>query len=182
MTMLPKARIAILATHGFEESELKQPLEALREAGADVDIVSLESDPIRAWADGDWGDKYTVDVTVADASVDQYEALILPGGTINPDKLRRDEQAIAFIRDFAASGKPVAAICHAPWLLCEADLLRGRRATSFHSIRTDVSNAGAEWVDQDVVQDANLITSRNPGDLPAFIDAVKTALREQIPA
>jgi protease I len=177
MPSLEKTRVAILATDGFERAELAEPLQSLREAGARADVVSLETGTIRSWDDNDWGDQFSVDVALDEASVDDYDALVLPGGTINPDKLRREEHAVSFVRDFVGSGKPVAAICHGPWMLVEADVLRGRRVTSFHSIRTDVRNAGAEWVDEEVVVDGNLITSRNPDDLPAFnrtlIDALE---------
>lgn len=178
MPDLENRHIAILATDGFERSELEQPLKELREAGADVDIVSVNDGSIRSWDEGDWSDPFTVDVRLGDATVDDYDALVLPGGTINPDKLRRDENAVSFVRRFVESGKPVAAICHGPWMLVEADVLRGRRVTSFFSIRTDVKNAGAEWIDREVVVDGNLITSRNPDDLPAFIGKIMQAVAE----
>lgn len=176
MAPLHKARVAILATEGFERSELEQPLRTFREHGSDVDIIALGAEPIRSWDEADWGDPFTVDVAIDEARIEDYDALILPGGTINPDRLRRDERAVRFVREFVASGKPVAAICHAPWMLAEADVLLDRRATSFPSIRTDVTNAGAAWVDAPVVIDGNLITSRSPADLPAFIAAIERAL------
>jgi protease I len=181
MSSLEKTRVAILATDGFERAELAEPLQALREAGAHADVVSLETGTIRSWDENDWGDQFSVDVALDEASVDGYDALVLPGGTINPDKLRRDERAVSFVRDFVRSGKPVAAICHGPWMLVEADVLRGRHVTSFHAIRTDVKNAGADWVDEEVVVDGNLITSRNPEDLPAFNRSIIDAL-EQVAA
>ena len=168
MKDLKNKTVAILATNGFEESELKSPKAALIEAGAEVHIVSLESGTIKAWADGDWGDAYTVDKTLEQVSHSDYNALVLPGGVINPDLLRREEKAISFIKDFFTAHKPVAAICHAPWLLAEADVLQGREVTSFHSIKTDIVNAGANWVDKEVVVDQGLVTSRSPKDLPAF--------------
>jgi len=161
-------RVAILATDGFEESELREPREALLQAGAFVDLISLEAGAIKGWKDGDWGDTEQVDRAVADANADDYDALLLPGGVMNPDKLRMNADAVAFVRAFFDQHKPVAAICHGPWILAEADVVRGRRLTSYPSIRTDLTNAGAEWVDAEVVVDNGLITSRSPKDLPAF--------------
>lgn len=161
-------RVAILATNGFEESELRIPREALLNAGAFVDLISLEAGAIKGWKDGDWGDSEPVDRAVADADPTDYDALLLPGGVMNPDKLRTNPDAVAFVRAFFDQHKPVAAICHGPWLLAEADVLRGRKLTSYPSIRTDLINAGAEWVDAEVVVDNGLITSRSPKDLPAF--------------
>lgn len=161
-------RVAILATDGFEESELRSPREALLQSGAFVDLISLKSGSIKGWKDGNWGDAEQVDRTVSDAKVEDYDALLLPGGVMNPDKLRMDPDAVAFVRAFFDQGKPVAAICHGPWLLAEADVVRGRKLTSYPSIRTDLMNAGAEWVDAEVVADKGLVTSRNPKDLPAF--------------
>ncbi len=163
-----QARIAILATDGYERSELREPFDYLRDKGATVHIVSVKSGEIRSWDEDDWGDSVTVDKLVSDVSVSDYDGLVLPGGQINPDKLRLEKDAIGFIREFGKSGKTIAAICHAPWLLVEADLLRGRDATSYPSIKTDLINAGANWTDQEVVTDQAIITSRNPKDLPAF--------------
>jgi protease I len=173
---LTKRRILIMATDGFEQSELEVPRQRLKEAGADVDIASLESGKIKGWDEDDWGDEVEVDLLIADASADEFDALVLPGGQINPDLLRVEEKAVALIRDFAGAGKPVAAICHAPWLLVEAGLAKGRRMTSYKSIRSDVANAGADVVDEEVVVDGNIITSRCPDDLPAFCDAIIAAL------
>ena len=161
-------RVAILATNGFEESELRVPREALLNAGAFVDLISLEAGAIKGWKDGDWGDSEPVDRAVADADPADYDALLLPGGVMNPDKLRTNPDAVAFVRAFFDQHKPVAAICHGPWMLAEANVLRGRKLTSYPSIRTDLMNAGAEWVDAEVVVDNGLITSRSPKDLPAF--------------
>lgn len=161
-------RVAILATNGFEESELREPREALLQAGAFVDLISLEAGAIKGWKDGDWGDTEQVDRTVADAKPEDYDALLLPGGVMNPDKLRMNADAVAFVRAFFDQHKPVAAICHGPWILAEADVIRRRRLTSYPSIRTDLINAGAEWVDAEVVVDQGLVTSRSPKDLPAF--------------
>lgn len=168
MPSIEAARIAILATDGYERSELREPLDHLKSKGAAVDIVSLKRGDIKSWDKDDWGDTVTVDKTLEEVSVEDYDALVLPGGQINPDLLRVEEKAVSFVREFAASGKTLAAICHAPWLLVEADVLRGRDVTSYHSIRTDVINAGGKWVDREVVVDEGIITSRNPGDLKAF--------------
>lgn len=162
--------VAILATHGFEQSELESPRDALEDAGAEVKIVSLpDSDAsIRGWSDGDWGDTVEVDGTVRNHTSDDFDALVLPGGVMNPDTLRADEAAVGFVRDFFADGKPVAAICHGPWLIVEAGAADNRRMTSYGSIRTDVVNAGGNWVDQSVVVDQGLVTSRSPADLDDF--------------
>lgn len=161
-------RVAILATNGFEQSELEHPLQALREAGAEVDVVSLEPGEIKGWKDKDWGSPVTVDKTIDQVRAADYDALVLPGGQINPDLLRVDSRALGFIKAFWADGKVIGAICHAPWLLVEAGIARGRRMTSYASIKTDVVNAGAQWEDAEVVTDKGLVTSRNPKDLPAF--------------
>ena len=165
--------IAILATDGVEQVELVQPREAVQDAGADTELLSLQRGQIQAMNnDLEPADSFRVERPVAGASVDDYDGLLLPGGTCNPDRLRMDDDAVAFVRDFVNSGKPVAAICHGPWTLLEADVLRGRRLTSFPSLRTDLRNAGAEVVDEEVVIDDNIITSRNPDDLPAFCEAL----------
>ncbi len=170
MENLDRKTVAILATNGFEESELREPKIALEKAGADVEIISLEKGEIKSWNNGDWGKAYKVDKTLNEVTQADYNALVLPGGVINPDILRRDKNAISFIKSFFEHHKPVAAICHAPWLLAEADVLQGRNVTSFSSIKTDIINAGANWTDEEVVVDAGLVTSRNPDDLPAFND------------
>ena len=165
--------IAILATDGVEQVELEQPRGAVQDAGARTELLSLDDGQIQAMNnDLEPADTFGVDRKVADASVDDYDALILPGGTCNPDRLRMDDDAVAFVRDFMNAGKPVAAICHGPWTLVEADVVRGRRITSFPSLRTDLRNAGADVVDEQVVTDANLTTSRNPDDLPAFCETI----------
>jgi protease I len=161
-------RIAILATDGFEESELNSPFEAMKNEGFKVDIVSLKSGSIKSWTDGNWGKDFKVDKTLNDVSAKQYNALVLPGGVINPDLLRVEEEALIFIRDFFKQSKPVAAICHAAWSLISAEVVKGRTMTSYPSIKKDLQNAGALWVDQEVVVDEALVTSRNPGDLKAF--------------
>lgn len=165
-------RIAILATDGFEQSELLEPLKALTDAGAQVEIVSLKSGVIKGWNDKDWGKSVKVDVVLSDAKAQSYDGLVLPGGVMNPDSLRKEESAVAFVKSFATANKPIAAICHGPWTLVEADVLKGKTLTSWPSLKTDLRNAGANWVDQEVVTDQNLITSRKPDDLPAFNRAI----------
>ncbi|MBQ0924254.1 type 1 glutamine amidotransferase domain-containing protein [Saccharopolyspora endophytica] len=170
-------KVAILATDGVEQVELEGPREAIQHAGGQVEVVSPHAGEIQAMnGDIDKGDRFPVDREVARVSVTDYDALVLPGGTINPDQLRRDGTAVSFVRDFVNAGKPVGAICHGPWTLVEADVVKGRQLTSFPSIRTDIRNAGGEVTDQQVVVDGNLITSRNPDDLPAFQDAVIKAI------
>ena len=168
MKDLNKKTVAILATNGFEESELSEPKKALEKAGAEVHIVSLESGEIKGWSEGNWSNSYKVDKTLSDVSQKDYNALVLPGGQINPDVLRKNKTAVSFVKSFFENHKPVAAICHAPWLLAEAGVLKGRKITSYDSIKTDMINAGANWVDEEVVVDAGLVTSRSPEDLPAF--------------
>lgn len=169
-------RILIIATNGFEQSELTEPRRILEEAGADVKIASLEKGSIMGWDKTDWGDTVSVDLTVDEVSSGQFDALLLPGGQINPDILRTSDTVIGLIREFNSAGKPIAAICHAPWLLIEAGIVEGKVATCYTSIRTDLANAGAKVVDEEVAVDGNIITSRNPGDIPAFTDALKDAL------
>lgn len=178
MTTIDKSRILILATDGYERSELRVPYDQLRAMGADVKIASPEKRPIKSWDDKDWGDTVDVDLTLDQVSVGDFDALVLPGGVINPDLLRREDRAVTIVKDFVASGKPVAAICHGPWLLVEAGALRGRKATSFASIRTDVENAGAEWCDEAVVTDQGIITSRQPSDLGAFVAKIVEEIQE----
>lgn len=169
-------RILVVATDGFEQSELIEPRELLEEAGAEVVIASLEEGEITGWNKNDWGDSVAVDLTIEEASAQDYDALLLPGGQMNPDALRTEKSVIRLIGEFAKADKPIAAICHAPWLLVEADMVRGRTVTGWPSIRTDLANAGAEVVDRDVAIDGNLITSRKPGDIPAFTAALMAAL------
>ena len=161
-------RVAIVATDGFEQSELAEPKRALEEAGATTDIVSLHPGTIRGWKNGNWSDEFSVDKTVAQASVDDYDALVLPGGVMNPDKVRTDPAAVAFVRAFFDEGKPVGAICHGPWTLIDAGVAKGRLMTSWPSLRQDLINAGARWTDEEVVVDHGLVTSRRPADIPAF--------------
>ncbi|MCZ7656703.1 MAG: type 1 glutamine amidotransferase [Xanthobacteraceae bacterium] len=161
-------KIAILATNGFEQSELEVPRDRLKEAGAAVEVVSPEAGTIRGWDKKDWGGTVKVDRALDDVKVGDYDALVLPGGQINPDLLRVDAKAIELVRAFFDAKKVVAAVCHAPWLLIEAGVIKGRKVTSYHSIKTDVINAGGKWENAAVVNDQGLITSRNPGDLDAF--------------
>ena len=176
MPQIADARVLIMATNRFEESELFGPREILQAAGAAVTIAALDMDPIMATVHDDPGKSIAPDLTIADADERDYDALLLPGGVGNPDRLRMDEAAIALIRAFDAAGKPVGAICHAPWLLAEADVLRGRRATSWPSIRTDIRNAGAIVVDEAAVTDGHIVTSRNPDDVPDFTAALIAAI------
>ncbi|MCE8018353.1 type 1 glutamine amidotransferase [Halomonas sp. MCCC 1A17488] len=160
--------VAILATDGFEESELSEPKAALEREGATVHVIAPDKDSIRAWAKTDWGPSYDVDRRLEQANADDYDALELPGGLFNPDALRQNEQALAFTRHFFEAHKPVGAICHGPWVLINAGVAKGRRMTSYPSVEQDLRNAGAEWVDQEVVVDSGLVTSRKPDDLAAF--------------
>jgi protease I len=168
MPEISNAKIAILATNGFEQSELEVPRDKLRSAGATVHVVTPDGDAIRGWDKTDWGSKVEADKSLGAIKASDYDALVLPGGQINPDLLRVNDAAITLIRDFVRDGRIVAAICHAPWLLIEAGVVEGRDMTSYHSIRTDVENAGADWVDREVVVSNGIVTSRNPGDLDAF--------------
>ena len=161
-------RIAFLFTEGVEQVELVKPLEAVREAGAEVDLISLQKGEVEMWEHFDKGDKITADLAVSDADPSNFDGLVLPGGVANPDQLRADEDAVKFVRAFFEEDKPVGVICHGPWMLVEADVVKGRKVTSWPSVRTDLRNAGAEWVDQKVVVDNGLVTSRKPDDLPAF--------------
>ncbi|HSR40805.1 MAG TPA: type 1 glutamine amidotransferase domain-containing protein [Longimicrobiales bacterium] len=172
MNDLDDTAVAILATDGFEEVELTEPREALEGAGATTRLVS-PGEPgatIRSWRHAEWGDDFTIDENVADASADDFDALLLPGGVLSPDRLRLDEDAVRFVKRFFATHKPVAAICHGPWMIVEAGAAQGRRMTSYPSIRTDVQNAGATWLDREVVVDEGLVTSRSPDDLDAFVE------------
>ena len=161
-------KVAILVASGFEQSEMEKPRAALDAAGADTRLISPEADRVAGWGHKEWGDTFAVDVKLADARPDDYDALLLPGGVMNPDQLRMVPEAVEFVRSFFVAGKPVAAICHGPVMLIEADVAAGRRVTSYPSIKTDLINAGAEWVDEEVVVDQGLVTSRTPDDIPAF--------------
>lgn len=176
-------KVAILATDGFEQSELQKPKQLLEEAGATTVVIAPdENRTIKGWNHGDWGDEVEVDLPLSKARARDYDALVLPGGVINPDKLRLHEEAIEFVRDFGATGRPLAAICHGPWTLINAGLVDGKQVTSWPSLRADLENAGAQWEDSEVVEDGNLITSRKPDDIPAFTNALIRALRDSAAA
>jgi protease I len=178
MPDIKKSRVLIIATDGFEQSELEVPRDKLREAGAKVDVASPDGNEIRGWDEKDWGRTVPVELKIGDAKMDDYDALVIPGGVMNPDKLRIDRTAMTVVKSFLASGRVVAAVCHGPWLLVQADALRGRQATSYKSIRKDLENAGAKWIDKDVVSDNGIITSRNPGDLSAFSAKIIDEIQE----
>jgi protease I len=161
-------KVAILVTDGFEQVELTEPRKALDQAGAETQIVSPKRDRVHGWKFTEWGDELPVDVPLSQARPEDFDALLLPGGVINPDRLRMLPEAVQFVKSFFDAGKPVAAICHGPWTVIEAGAARGRRITSWPSLKTDLQNAGAEWLDQEVVTDGNLVSSRNPDDIPAF--------------
>jgi protease I len=169
---LQGTKVAILVADGFEQVEMTEPRQALDQAGAHTHIVSLKDGQVQGWNHFDHADLFPVDVTVDSADANAYDALLLPGGVANPDQLRMNPKAVQFVRAFFDAGKPVAAICHAPWTLIEANVVSGRTITSWPSLRTDLENAGAIWVDQEVIKDGSLVTSRNPGDIPAFIQAM----------
>ncbi|HLG96370.1 MAG TPA: type 1 glutamine amidotransferase domain-containing protein [Bryobacteraceae bacterium] len=161
-------RVAILLTNGFEQVEMTEPRQALQDAGATTELIAPAASEVQAWKHFDKGDKFPVDVQLDKANPEDYDALLLPGGVANPDQLRMNPKAVEFVRSFFDAGKPVAAICHGPWMLVEAGVVRGRTVTSWPSLQTDLRNAGAKWVDQEVATDHNLVTSRKPDDLPAF--------------
>ena len=168
MATLSNKKVAILTEEGFEQVELTSPLEALKNAGAQVDVISPKSGKIKAWNHTDWGIEIDVDKELSTVSPDDYDALMLPGGVLNPDKLRQNKEAVAFVSAFLDEGKPVAAICHGPQVLIETGMISGRSLTSYPSLQTDLKNAGADWSDEEVVVDKGLVTSRTPDDLPAF--------------
>jgi len=161
-------KIAFIATEGVEQVELTEPWKAVEQAGAQPELISIEGGEVQAWEHFDKGGTFKVDKTIEEAHVDDYDGLVLPGGVANPDQLRTDENVVTFIRDFAATGKPIGVICHGPWTLIEAGVVKGRKITSWPSLHTDLANAGANWVDEEVVVDAGLVSSRKPDDLPAF--------------
>jgi protease I len=168
MENLKGKKIAILATDGFEQSELLKPKSALEAEGAETSVVSLKAGAIKGWNEKNWGESVTVDMTIDDAKASQFDGLLLPGGVMNPDRLRMNPKAVQFARSFFDADKPIAAICHGPWLLVEAGIVKGKTVTSWPSLKTDVENAGGKWVDREVVSEAGLTTSRKPADIPAF--------------
>lgn len=171
-------RIAILATDGFEHSELFKPKQILEKSGALIEVVSLRHGTIQSWQDKNWGEEIDVDVLVSRAQAEDYDGLLIPGGVMSPDALRMNEAAVHFVSEFVESGKPIAAICHGPWLLVETNILEGRAVTSWPSLKTDLINAGATWVDQEVVVTQGLVTSRKPTDIPAFCEKFSEELVE----
>lgn len=180
---LKTVKVAILATDGFEQSELLEPKAALENSGAEVKVVSIKPGKIKAWSNTYWGQDVTVDLTLDEAHVENFDALMLPGGVMNPDRLRMEPKAVNFVKAFADSGKPIAAICHGPQTLIETGMVKGRQMTSWPSLKTDLINAGADWVDQEVVVDNGLVTSRKPADIPAFNQKMieEFAEGEQVP-
>jgi protease I len=175
-------KVAILVENGFQQVELTEPKKALDEAGAMTTIVSPQSEKVKGWQKKEWGDEFDVDLNLDDADPAEFDALLLPGGVMNPDKLRVNDKAIEFVKSFFEEGKPVAAICHGPWTLINAGVVSGRRMTSYHTIRKDLENAGAEWVDDEVVVDEGLVTSRKPDDIPAFNEKMLEEFAEGVHA
>jgi deglycase len=173
-------KVAIVVANGFEESEFTKPLEALKEAGASVDVISLKKGNVKSWSEKNWSNEYPVDKTIDEVDSHDYDALVLPGGVMNPDQLRTNADVIGFVAGFFDDGKPIAAICHGPWTLIETGELNGRKVTSYPSIKSDLINAGAEWVDEEVVVDNGLVTSRSPNDLPAFCKKMVEEIAEGV--
>jgi protease I len=179
-TQLNGKRVAILATNGFEQSELIEPKRLLEEAGAETVVVSPEQGQIKGWREKDWGDTIPVDQSLDGANEADFDALFIPGGNMNPDSLRMNPKAVSLVKSFVESGKPVGAICHGPWLLAEADVIEGRHVTSWPSIKTDLINAGADWTDEQVVTDQGIVTSRKPADIPAFAKKLIEEINEGV--
>jgi deglycase len=179
MANLEGKRIAFLATEGVEQEELARPLQAAREAGASTSLINIVDEPIKAFKHLDRGDEFAIDATITEVSADSFDGLVLPGGVANPDRLRTDRHVVAFVRSFFENDKPVAAICHGPWTLVEANVVKGRTVTSWPSLKTDLNNAGAHWVDRKVQVDGNLVTSRKPEDLTAFCDSMLAAYDDE---
>lgn len=178
-SQLKGKKIAILATDGFEQAELLEPRKALDEAGATTVVIAPKEGEIKGWSKTDWGKTVKVDKTLENANPNEYDALVLPGGVMNPDHLRMDPKAVQFVKDFVATGRPVAAICHGLWTLVEAGAVNGKTFTSWPSLKTDLKNAGANWVDKEVVTDGQFISSRKPDDIPAFNEAILSAVGEE---
>jgi protease I len=182
MESLQGKKVAILVADGFEQVELEGPRQALEDAGAETHIVSPAEERVKGWQSTEWGDEFDVDVQLEKADPDDYDALVLPGGVMNPDKLRMDTDALQFVRAFFEAGKPVAALCHGPWTLIDAGVVKGRKMTSYPSIQADLRNAGADWVDEEVVVDNGLVTSRKPDDIPAFNRKMIEEIKEGVHA
>ncbi|HEX6957958.1 MAG TPA: type 1 glutamine amidotransferase domain-containing protein [Ferrovibrio sp.] len=178
MAKITESRVLIIAANGVEQSELTVPRDRLREKGATVEVASPDGRPIRGWNKDDWGEDIKADCRINDVNPADYDALVIPGGQINPDLLRVNPNAVSVVKSFVESGKPIGAICHGPWLLVEADAVRGRRMTSYKSVRKDVENAGATWLDQEVVVDDGIVTSRSPADLAPFVAKVIEEIQE----
>ncbi|MDF1873590.1 type 1 glutamine amidotransferase domain-containing protein [Vannielia sp.] len=178
MPRITESKILIISTHGFEQSELEFPRDQLRAKGAAVHVATLDGNAINGWEGSDWGREAEADLKIADADAGDYDALVIPGGQINPDLLRVEPDVLKLVRDFHDTGKTIAAVCHAPWVLVEAGIAKGRKMTSYNSIKTDVKNAGADWVDCEVATDNGIITSRNPGDLEAFVSKIVEVIEE----
>ena len=180
MPKLNGIKVAILVAHGFEQSEMTEPKKALEDAGAETKIISPEKDKVKGWKHTNWGDEFPVDVELNNANADDYDALLLPGGVMNPDRLRMNPKAVDFVQKFVKSDKPIAAICHGPWTLINAEAVQDKKITSWPSIKMDLMNAGANWVDEKVVRDGKLVTSRKPDDIPAFNRELIELLSEQV--
>jgi protease I len=180
MGKLSNKKVAVLVANGFEQVEFTQPVDALKKEGAKIHVISPEDDKVKAWDSKNWGEEIPVDIILGEANPQHYDALLLPGGVMNPDKLRANKRAVEFVKHFLQEGKPVAAICHAPWTLIETGLIEGKTMTSFPSLKTDLINAGADWVDEEVVVDKGLVTSRKPDDLDAFCSKMIEEFREGV--
>jgi protease I len=178
--ILMNKKVAVVVANGFEESEFTEPIKALKDSGATVDVISLQEGEVRSWSSKNWSNAYPVDKVISEVDSKDYDAVVLPGGVMNPDHLRLNEEVVGFIAGFFDDGKPVAAICHGPWTLIETGELKGRVVTSYPSLKTDLINAGAKWVDKEVVVDNGLVTSRNPQDLPAFCNKMVEEIAEGV--
>jgi protease I len=180
MGKLSNRKVAVLVTNGFEQIEFTTPVDKLKQEGAQVHVISPDGDTVKGWNNSNWGDEFDVDVNLGEANPEDYNSLVLPGGVMNPDKLRANKNAVEFVKHFLEQGKPIAAICHGPWTLIETGMLKGRKMTSWPSLKTDLKNAGVEWVDEEVVTDNGLVTSRKPDDLDAFCNKMVEEFREGV--
>jgi protease I len=177
---LQNKKIAIVVTHGFEHSEFEKPFQALKKEGAEIDVISIQKGPVRSWKDKDWGDEIEATQAIGELKSEDYDALVLPGGVINSDQLRMNKEVVSFVKEFVVEKKPIAAICHGAWTLIETGLMKGRRMTSWPSLKTDLENAGVEWTDDEVVVDRGLVSSRKPSDLSAFCEKMIEEIREGV--